>query len=64
MKAKDAARQQKDRMQSMNLPVSGGSEGAITPEAQWIADHGVWSESDVPMQDSAHASSSRAATGE
>ena len=47
---KKAAARQKEMMRSMQLDVSPGSEGVITPEEDWKAAHGgYWSESDIPV---------------
>ena len=35
---------QKQIMRALNLPVSDGSEGEITPKEKWIAERVVWSE--------------------
>ena len=40
---KKACLRQKQILRAMQLPVSDGSEGTITPKEQWISEHSTWS---------------------
>lgn len=48
VRQKNAARRQKDIMRKLELPVSPGSEGVITPKEDWISKHGYWTDEDEP----------------
>ena len=47
---KKARLRQKQIMRAMQLPVSDGSEANITPKAQWISEHGTWSDGEASGQ--------------
>ena len=51
---KKAAARQKAMMRAMNMPVSPGSEGEITPPEEWKSKHGYWSDNDAPSSSTHH----------
>ena len=47
---KKARLRQKQIMGAMQLPVSDGSEGNITPKEQWISEHSTWFDGEASGQ--------------